>query len=126
MKIYSKAHEKALKLKREMDQIEKEHTTFLNKAEKMQTKMNTSLKRNNFNRLFDSIEKEFNEKEDEAYAKYYNHMHKSLSLQPKDNTFLKYKEGFADEKYINDMFKQKAKQQKKVQHGHKQVKRKSR
>lgn len=34
MKIYSKAHEKALKLKREMDQIEKEHTTFLNNAEK--------------------------------------------------------------------------------------------
>lgn len=127
MKIYSNAHEKALKLKRNMDKIEKEHISFLNNAEKMKSKMDTSLKRNNFNKLFDSIEKDFNEKEDEAYAKYYNHMHKSLSIGKSDTTFLnkKYKDGFADEKYINDMFRLKAKNQKKVSHGHKQGKRKT-
>lgn len=115
MKIYSNAHKKALELKKNMDNITKEHIKFLDKAEKQ-----------HWDKSFDAVEEGFNRAENEAYAKYYNHMHKSLSLQPKDNTFLKYKEGFADEKYINDMFKQKAKQQKKVQHGHKQVKRKSR
>lgn len=127
MKIYSKEHQKALELKKNMDQIEKEHITFLNNVEKMATKMNTTLKRNNFNNFIDHIEKDFNEKEDEAYAKYYNHMHKSLSIGKDDTTFLdkKYKEGFADEKYINDMFRLKAKKQQKVKHGHKQVKRKT-
>ena len=70
---------------------------------------------------------EFNKKEDEAYAKYYNHMHRTLSITKDSPTFLnkKYKDGFTDEKYINDMFKLKTKQ-KKAQHEHKQVKRKTR
>ena len=58
MKIYSKEHQKALELKKNMDQIEKEHITFLNNAEKMLTKMNTTLKRNNFDKFFDNIEED--------------------------------------------------------------------
>ncbi len=117
MKIYSNAHKKALELKNNMDNITREHEKFLEKAEKQ-----------NWNKSFDAVEAGFNRAEDEAYAKYYNHMHRSLSLTKDDTTFLdkKYKEGFADEKYINDMFRLKAKKQKKVQHGHKQIKRKSR
>ena len=126
MKIYSKEHQKALELKKNMDQIEKEHITFLNNAEKMLTKMNTTLKRNNFDKFFDNIEEDFNKKEDEAYTKYYNHMHRTLSITKDNPTFLnkKYKDVFTDEKYINDMFKLKTKQ-KKAQHEHKQVKRKT-
>lgn len=115
MRIHSKDHQKALELKRNMDNITSEHEKFLKKAEKQ-----------HWNKSFTEVEKGFSRAEDEAYAKYYNHMHKTLSLTKDDTAFLnkKYKEGFADEKYINDMFKQKAKQ-KKVQYGHKQVKRKT-
>ena len=107
MKIYSKSHEQALKLKREMDSIEKQHKlhiAFQAKNEKSKF-YNVNKKAND--ESFLKREKIFEAQEDEAYEKYYRHMHKNFDIKsnPINYADKKYKDGFCDEKYINDLYK---------------------
>lgn len=108
MKIYNKSHEQALKLKREMDSIEKQHELHIRFQEQNEKTKSYLMNKKANDDAFLKREKVFEAQEDEAYEKYYRHMHKNFDIKnsPIDYTNRKkYKDGFADEKYINDLYK---------------------
>lgn len=79
------------------------------------TKQNTPAKRQAFDKFFKEENALFAEKEDDAYRKYYNHMHKdfnNIENHPAVD-FTKYKDKFLDEKFIKDIYKDKIKSVKK-------------
>lgn len=112
MKIFSKEHEKALKLKSNMDAIEKEHLFHIRHQQKREKQKGYQKSETE---AFLRREKIFEEQEDVAYKQYYDHMHKCLDIPKSPIAFNKdkYPNGFVDEKYINDMFKAKANSKKK-------------
>lgn len=108
MKIYNKSHEKALKLKREMDSIYKQHELHIEYQEKFEKTKDYALNKKANDEAFLKCEKVFDELEDKAYEKYYNHMHNNFDIKNSPIHFTdqkKYKDGFIDEKYINDLYK---------------------
>lgn len=115
MKIYSKEHEKALKLKHNMDLIEKQHLNHINNYDKLISKAKTPESKKRVENAWRAQEKKFESKEDIAYSNYYNHMHKHLNIPKNSKEFTKYKDGFADKKFINKMFKEKFKKDKKME-----------
>lgn len=116
MKIYGKSHERALELKRESDRVYKEHKDFLTRAEKMEKNAKTPTEKKVFKKVFRETDRAFNKKENEADKKYYNHIHNNFDLEKVKTRYTdkKYKEHFCDEKYINDLYKEKAKEQAKA------------
>lgn len=109
MKYYSDDHKKAIGLKRTLDYLEKEHTKFIDNFSSVEKSKDYQLNKKGYNAVFNKGDKEFYEKEDKVYSQYYHLMHKSLNLKNQDDSFMKYKHGFMDEKYINKMFKEKSK-----------------
>lgn len=111
MKIYSKEQEKALHLLHKLNIIAKKHNEFIDKEIKFEKtkayKTNEAINKARFAKL----NKSYDYKESMAYNEYYNFMHKHLKIT---NEFLKYKNKFIDEKFVNDMFKAKAKEDKKL------------
>lgn len=113
-KIYSRSHAQALKLKQNMDSIEKQHELHIAQQEKFEkTKEYRQNKKAN-DEAFLKREKVFEAQENKAYEQYYKHMHKDFDINNSRIYFTnkKYKEGFADEKYINDLYKDKHKKSK--------------
>lgn len=106
MKIFSKEHKKALELKHKMDEIEKEHLVHIKFQEQKEKHKGYLLNKEAEDKAFLMREAKFEDQEDGAYLNYYNFMHKHLNID-KNTDFSKYKDGFCDEKYINNMFKQK-------------------
>ena len=106
MKVYSKEHKQALKLKSDMDNIEKRHLDHINKFDELITHATSDKDKNRIINAWDKIEEKYNKKEDIAYTNYYKFMHKHLDID-KNTDFNKYKEGFGDKKFINEMFKKK-------------------
>lgn len=98
----------ALKLKKEMDNIEKAHKKHIDNFEAKE-KLYTPQQRVRANKAFVKMEEKYAELEDEAYKKYYNHMHKDFNPDKTKTDFRskKYKEGFCDKQYIEDMYTEK-------------------
>lgn len=98
MKIYSKRHQRALNLIDQMNNTTKEHWKYVNKQIKKPT---------DSSKVFAKKDASFNKKEDELYKKYYDQMHKDFgSIKLKD--YKDFKDGFADKKFVNKMYKEKA------------------
>ena len=105
MKIYSKDHQKALNLRNNLEEASTKLSDYIYSQSKKQTDSDTI-----FLKRLNSLSK----KEDEAYYKYYNHMHKAFTGKQIDNAILskKYKDKFVDKKLINDLYKDKTKKEK--------------
>lgn len=113
MKIYSKEHEKALKLKENMDLTFQKHLNHINSYDDIVKKAKTPEVKKRVISAWEAREKKFENKEDVEYADYYNHMHKNFDNETIEKKLIKYKDGFVDKKFINDMFKSKARADKK-------------
>lgn len=112
MKIFSKRHQKALQLRQKMEELEKYHLKHIEHNEKAsKTKLYKGNKTLN-DQQFLQREKQIEAKENALYTEYYNHMNKDFDCNNAKISFAnkKYKDGFVDEKYINDMYKQQAKE----------------
>lgn len=112
MKFVNKKHERAIKLKRDLDKVTREHETFLNNLEKAEFKTKSPTSRKAWGKFLEAGETEFNAKEDKLYQEYYDLMNKEFDVNKSKIKFTdkKYKDKFMDEKYINDMFKAKTKE----------------
>lgn len=112
MKFVNKKHERAIKLKREIDKVDREHETFLNNLARAESKTKSSTSRKAWGKFLEAGEAEFNTKEDKLYREYYDLMNKEFDVNKSKIKFTdkKYKDKFMDEKYINDMFKAKTKE----------------
>ncbi len=108
LKKKSARHEQALKLKKQMDEIEKQHLKHINDFIEFSKTADYKKDKIKHNRNFAKEEKALEIKEDNAYEKYYNHMHKDFDIKNSSIDFTKYPEKFVDKKYINDMYKAKA------------------
>ena len=104
----------ALKLKEQMDKSEKEHLNHINSFEKNQSKAKTPQDKKRMNDAFSRMEKKYDAKDNELYFKFYNHMYKDFDIKNSEIQFTdkKYKDGFIDKKYINDMYRNKARAKK--------------
>lgn len=107
MKTYNKSHEQALKLKREMDTIYKQHELHIANQEKFEKTKEYKQNKKSYDDAFLKREKVFEAQENKAYTDYYRHMHKNFDIANSRIYFTnkKYKNGFVDEKYINDLYK---------------------
>lgn len=116
MKIYNQRHQQALNLKDKMEKSEKEHLNHINNFEKSQSKAKTPQDKKRMNDAFWRMEKKYEAKENELYTKFYNHMHKDFDVKNSKIQFTnkKYKDGFVDKKYINDMYRNKVRNAKKA------------
>ena len=107
LKKKSARHEQALNLKQQMDEINKQHHKHINDFLEFSKTANYKKDRIKHDRKFAKEEKALEIKEDKAYEKYYNHMHKDFDINNSSIDFTKYPEKFIDKKYINDMYKAK-------------------
>lgn len=109
MKIYSKEHQKALNLRSTLEEATAKLSNYVDSQVKRQTDSEI---------LFQKKYNILSKKEDEAYLKYYNHMHKNFTEKQIENAILskKYRDKFVDKKLINDLYRDKAK---KVDNGRK-------
>ena len=107
MKIYSKSHERALQLKHQMDSIDKQHKLHIRLQEKNEKTKSYLINKKANDNSFWKREKVFEAQENVAYEKYYRYMHKNFDIKNSAINYLDYKDGFVDEKYINDLFKNK-------------------
>lgn len=113
MKIYGGRHKKALSLKKRLDDITCKIEKHIDDFELKEKSLKPS-QRQRANSAFDKMQNKLHQKENEAYKAYYDHMNEDFGMRAMENSFLNknYKNGFTDEKYIHDMYKQKAKEQK--------------
>lgn len=103
------SQKKALRLKREMDEIDKQHKRFI---EMIQTEEKTRRKKGNLktsDRQLNKLCTSYAKKGQEAYLRYHDHMNKEFNINNSDISFNnpKYQNGFCDKQYINDMYKNK-------------------
>lgn len=61
------------------------------------------------NKLYSKMSKEIENKQDALYSKYYGYIHKDFKPKEIQKNMTNYKEGFVDEKFINDMYNDKIK-----------------
>ena len=89
--------QQALKLRNELDKVSKEHAKYVNSQVKKQTDSDA---------VFMRKDTAFSKKEDEAYRKYYEHMHKDFKGSDIEKAILskKYKEMFMDKNLIKDLY----------------------
>lgn len=113
MKIYSKEHEKALKLRNNMGLCFKRHLDHVESYDAIVKKAKTPEEKKRVITAWEAREKALDKKEDVAYTNYYNHMHKNFDNETIEKKLIKYKDGFVDDKFINNLFKTKARADKK-------------
>ena len=112
MSTLEKNRKKALRLKREMDEIDRQHKRYVDLVD---AEEKARRKKGNFNASDKMLNKQcalFAKKEQEAYIKYHKHMNKEFDINNAAVSFnnAKYKNGFCDNQYINDMFNNKKKE----------------
>lgn len=112
MSTLEKNRKKALRLKREMDEIDRQHKRFVDLVD---AEEKARRKKGNFKASDKMLSKQcslFAKKEQEAYIKYYKHMNKEFDINNASISFNnpKYKNGFCDRQFINDMFNNKKKE----------------
>ena len=110
MKFVNKNHERAINLKRDLDKVQREHENFISNLEKAESKSKSPTSRKAWGKFLKAGDAEYNAKEDALYRNYYNLMHKNFDGKDIEKNMLNYKDKFVDEKFINDMFKKKAKE----------------
>ena len=113
MKIYNERHQKALYLKNQLDIVQAKQMAHIHEFEG-RTKGLTPDQRKRATEAFERVQKKYNERESSAYSQYYNHMHEDFDIKGSKISYAdkKYKNGFTDEKYINDMYRKQAKEKK--------------
>ena len=112
MSTLERNRKKALRLKREMDEIDRQHKRYVDLVD---AEEKARRKKGNFNASDKMLSKQcslFAKKEQEAYIKYHKHMNKEFDINNAAVSFNnpKYKNGFCDKLYINDMYSTKKKQ----------------
>jgi len=112
MSSLERNRKKALRLKREMDEIDRQHKRFVDLVD---AEEKARRKKGNFNASDKRLSKQcslFAKKEQEAYIKYHKHMNKEFDINNASVSFNnpKYKNGFCDKLYINDMYSNKKKE----------------
>ena len=112
MSNLEKNRKKALKLKREMDEIDRQHMRFVQLVD---AEEKARRKKGNLNASDKMLSKQcslFAKKEQEAYSKYHKFMHKEFDINNGTVSFNnpKYKNGFCDKLYINDLYSNKKKE----------------
>lgn len=98
--------DKAIYLINRIDKINKKHLEMIEKFEKKEKTMQYKTDkeyRKKVNEEFEKLDKSYSKKSDEAYKKYYDQINKDFS-KTKVNTFLNYKDGFTDKKYVRDLY----------------------
>lgn len=98
--------DKAIYLINRMQTINKKHLEMIEKFEKKEKTMQYKTDkdyRKKVNAQFEELDKSYSKKSDEAYKKYYDQLNKDFS-KTQVNTFLNYKDGFTDKKYVRDLY----------------------
>lgn len=106
MKFKNKRHEKAIALKREIDKANKAHEKHID--EWGNKKFSSKAAKTRSETAFLRREKKYDEHDNKTYKAYYDHMHEDFSNEDIQKNLVKYKEGFVDEKFINDMYRNKS------------------
>jgi len=101
-----KKYNEAIYLINRMQTIDKKHLEMIEKFEEKEKTIQyktDSEYRKKVNAQFAELDKNYSKKSDEAYKKYYDQINKDFS-KTKVNTYLNYKDGFTDKKYVRDLY----------------------
>ncbi len=96
----------ALKILRELQKVGKQQEHVIDEWESAGQKNKQSGRRKINDNFYAKLNKQLEKKEDMLYDKYYKHIHKDFDVNKTRVNYLdkKYKDGFADEKYVNDLY----------------------
>lgn len=99
----------ALALNRQMQVVDKQHEDLLDDWELSSRNQKKLGKKRVSNRYYAKQDKMLDKRSDELYTQFYNHMNKDFDVNKSTISFAnsKYKYGFCDNRYIQDMYNQK-------------------
>lgn len=105
--VLSARKAEALLLLTEYQNADRQHNNFLDNYDKVESKRRSLGQKKTNDNFFDRMNKELDKKADNAYDRFYHHMHKDLKPNTSpvrfNNTF-KYKDGFVDPQYVRDVY----------------------